>query len=203
MPVARRPHRQRQGIDRRFYLRRVASSRSSPRLHEALPGHGHRHRQGAARGPGAVPTTSSTSRIPRSVSPPGSGSTRRRPPSPTSRLGRAALFVGGTALYLKYLLYGLFAGPAAHPDSGRASANGTPELHRRLARVDPITAARVHPNDHRRLVRALEIHEVTGRPRPSSAASGNASVPPAPSGSSASDGTAPICTPGSTPGWTG
>jgi tRNA dimethylallyltransferase len=75
------------------------------------------------------------------------------------------LFSGGTALYLKALLFGLFEGPDADPDV-RARLRATPpeELHRRLAEVDPASAAKIHQNDVRRLVRALEIHEITGRP---------------------------------------
>lgn len=83
--------------------------------------------------------------------------------------GRAALFVGGTPLYLKALLRGLFEGPSADPDlRGRleedAGRIGPVGLHGRLARVDPATAARLHPNDLRRVVRALEVIELTGRP---------------------------------------
>jgi tRNA dimethylallyltransferase len=78
---------------------------------------------------------------------------------------RTPLFVGGTALYLKSLLFGLFEGPEAHPEI-RARLRRLPsdELHRHLAEVDPATAATVHPNDVRRVVRALEVHEVTGVP---------------------------------------
>ena len=82
--------------------------------------------------------------------------------------GRRPLVVGGTALYLKALLFGMFEGPAA--DAGlrerlrgeEAAAPGT--LHARLAAVDPAAAARVHANDLKRLLRALEVHEKTGRP---------------------------------------
>jgi tRNA dimethylallyltransferase len=83
--------------------------------------------------------------------------------------GRRALFVGGTPLYLKTLLCGLFDGPPADPDVRRrleaeATAQGTAALHARLAVVDPALAARVHPNDLRRMIRALEVFELTGRP---------------------------------------
>jgi tRNA dimethylallyltransferase len=83
--------------------------------------------------------------------------------------GRQALFVGGTALYLKALLHGLFDGPPADPELRRqfeaeAEAQGRLALHARLAAVDPATAARLHPNDVRRVVRALEVHTLTGRP---------------------------------------
>jgi tRNA dimethylallyltransferase len=83
--------------------------------------------------------------------------------------GKRVLFVGGTPLYLKALMHGLFDGPPADPDLRRrlieeAEHAGRPALHERLARVDPATAARLHPNDLRRIVRALEVWERTGRP---------------------------------------
>jgi tRNA dimethylallyltransferase len=82
--------------------------------------------------------------------------------------GRRPLVVGGTALYVKALLFGMFEGPAADPElrerlrSEEAAAPGT--LHARLAAVDPAAAARLHANDVKRLLRALEVHEKTGRP---------------------------------------
>ncbi len=83
--------------------------------------------------------------------------------------GRRALFVGGTPLYLKGLLRGIFEGPPADWTLRRrlideAAQNGGDWLHRRLAEVDPVAAARLHPNDTRRLVRAIEVYEKTGRP---------------------------------------
>lgn len=83
--------------------------------------------------------------------------------------GHRALFVGGTALYLKALLRGLFEGPGALPEirarlEAEADVWGSPALHVRLSSLDPATAARLHPNDQRRIVRALEVIETTGRP---------------------------------------
>jgi tRNA dimethylallyltransferase len=83
--------------------------------------------------------------------------------------GKIALFVGGTPLYLKALLRGLFQGPGADRElrqrlEEEAHRIGTPALHARLAKVDPIAAQRLHPNDLRRIVRALEVFELTGRP---------------------------------------
>jgi tRNA dimethylallyltransferase len=83
--------------------------------------------------------------------------------------GRRVLFVGGTALYLKALLRGLFSGPGSDPELRRrleeeAEAIGDAALHGRLAGLDPTTAARLHPNDRRRVVRALEVIAMTGRP---------------------------------------
>lgn len=83
--------------------------------------------------------------------------------------GREVLFVGGTPLYLKGLLRGIFEGPPADwtlrrrlADDARGHAEGW--LHERLTTVDPASAARLHPNDTRRLIRAIEVFEKTGRP---------------------------------------
>ncbi|MEO0663576.1 MAG: tRNA (adenosine(37)-N6)-dimethylallyltransferase MiaA, partial [Planctomycetota bacterium] len=78
--------------------------------------------------------------------------------------GRRALFVGGTGLYLAALLRGLFDGPETDPRvRARVEASGTTEeLWKRLEEVDPESAARIHPNDRRRTVRALEVFEQTG-----------------------------------------
>jgi tRNA dimethylallyltransferase len=83
--------------------------------------------------------------------------------------GRRALFVGGTALYLKAALRGLFRGPAADPGrrlelEEEAGRLGDLALHARLASLDPATAARLHPNDRRRVIRALEVIAATGLP---------------------------------------
>ena len=79
--------------------------------------------------------------------------------------GRRAIVVGGTNLYIKALLEGMFEGPPADAAFRRETADlPAAELHRRLAQVDPDAAARIHPNDHKRLVRALEVQHVTGRP---------------------------------------
>ncbi|MBX7167039.1 MAG: tRNA (adenosine(37)-N6)-dimethylallyltransferase MiaA [Pirellulales bacterium] len=83
--------------------------------------------------------------------------------------GRQAVFVGGTPLYLKTLLRGLFPGPPADRElrarlSAEAERTGSDALHARLAVVDREAAARISPSDVRRLVRALEVYELTGRP---------------------------------------
>lgn len=83
--------------------------------------------------------------------------------------GRQALFVGGTPLYLKGLLRGIFEGPPADWEfrdrlRQQARQHGAQSLHRRLAEVDPAAATRLHPRDTRRLIRALEVYEKTGRP---------------------------------------
>ena len=83
--------------------------------------------------------------------------------------GCRPVFVGGTPFYLKALLCGLFDGPPSDPAVRRrleaeAEAAGPAETHARLAAVDPVAAARLHPNDVRRVVRALEVWDLTGRP---------------------------------------
>jgi tRNA dimethylallyltransferase len=84
------------------------------------------------------------------------------------RRGRTPLFVGGTPLYLKSLLRGIFTGPPADWElrrrlQGIACAEGTEALHARLAEVDPQSANRLHPRDERRVIRALEVWEKTGQ----------------------------------------
>ena len=83
--------------------------------------------------------------------------------------GKRALVVGGTGLYLRALLHGLFAGPGRDERlrgllEGWADQFGDARLHARLARVDPETAARVKPRDRVRVVRALEVFRATRRP---------------------------------------
>jgi tRNA dimethylallyltransferase len=82
---------------------------------------------------------------------------------------RCPLFVGGTPFYLKALRCGLFEAPPVDPAvrqklEAEAGRLGNEAFHRRLADVDPTAAARLHPNDVRRVVRALEVYESTGRP---------------------------------------
>lgn len=85
-----------------------------------------------------------------------------------ARRGRRALLVGGTGLYLKALRHGLCGGPPRDPALRaelEASEDAQPgALHARLSAVDPSAARRVHPHDRVRLVRALEVHVITGRP---------------------------------------
>ena len=76
-----------------------------------------------------------------------------------------SLLVGGTALYYKALAYGLFEGPEADPDlREELVAMGGEKLHEELVRVDPAAAERIHPNDVKRLVRAVEVWRKTGKP---------------------------------------
>ncbi len=78
--------------------------------------------------------------------------------------GKIPIFIGGTPLYLKALLRGLFEGPSADPAlreslAREALEQGAEALH---ARLDPETAARLHKNDVRRIIRALEVQTLTG-----------------------------------------
>ncbi|WP_026842367.1 tRNA (adenosine(37)-N6)-dimethylallyltransferase MiaA [Citrifermentans bremense] len=81
------------------------------------------------------------------------------------RRGKRAIVVGGTGLYIRALLYGLVDSPTGDPEL-RRQFDDVPgeELLRRLSLVDPETAARLHPNDRIRLIRALEVYTQTGRP---------------------------------------
>ncbi|HKS17416.1 MAG TPA: tRNA (adenosine(37)-N6)-dimethylallyltransferase MiaA, partial [Planctomycetota bacterium] len=79
--------------------------------------------------------------------------------------GKRALFVGGTSLYYKAYRYGMFEGPPADPVlRDELIAEGAPALHSELSRVDPAAAKRIHPNDLKRLVRAVEVFRKTGEP---------------------------------------
>ena len=83
--------------------------------------------------------------------------------------GHTPIFVGGTPMYLKVLLYGIFDGPLAdlalRAEIQRELESLTPQAaHQQLAMVDPIAATRLHPNDLRRIVRAIEVYRLTGRP---------------------------------------
>jgi len=83
--------------------------------------------------------------------------------------GKTPLFVGGTPMYLKCLLRGLFDGPGANWELRRALEEelaevGVGALHDRLAAVDPVAASTIHRNDARRIVRALEVFRATGQP---------------------------------------
>jgi tRNA dimethylallyltransferase len=84
--------------------------------------------------------------------------------------GRVPLLVGGTMLYFRALLHGLADMPRADEAlrrrlDARAAQEGWPALHAELARKDPASAARIHPNDTQRIQRALEILELAGAPR--------------------------------------
>ncbi len=80
---------------------------------------------------------------------------------------RPIVVCGGTGLYLKALFEGLAEAPPPDFDfraemEARADQDGAPTLHEELSRVDPEAASKIHPNDRKRIIRALEIHTLTG-----------------------------------------
>ncbi len=82
---------------------------------------------------------------------------------------RQATFVGGTPLYLKSLVRGVVPGPPADWEfrqqiEAELAEVGIEALHQRLQLVDPLAAAKLHPNDKRRIIRALEVYRATGQP---------------------------------------
>jgi tRNA dimethylallyltransferase len=83
--------------------------------------------------------------------------------------GRLPLLVGGTMLYLRSLINGISTLPAGSEAiragiDADAARLGWPALHARLAGLDPVAAARIHPNDAQRIQRALEVHSIAGEP---------------------------------------
>ncbi|OYT84843.1 MAG: tRNA (adenosine(37)-N6)-dimethylallyltransferase MiaA [Burkholderiales bacterium PBB6] len=83
--------------------------------------------------------------------------------------GRLPLLVGGTMMYFKALIDGIDPLPPADANvraalDAEAAAIGWPAMHDRLASIDPVTAARLSPNDSQRVQRALEVHALTGQP---------------------------------------
>jgi tRNA dimethylallyltransferase len=83
--------------------------------------------------------------------------------------GKNPIVCGGSGLYLRALLHGIFVGPAKDTAirerlEQESQASGLNVLHERLQRLDPAAAAKIHPNDAHRIVRALEVFEVTGKP---------------------------------------
>ncbi|AJR06823.1 tRNA (adenosine(37)-N6)-dimethylallyltransferase MiaA [Photobacterium gaetbulicola] len=82
--------------------------------------------------------------------------------------GRIPLLVGGTMLYYKALLEGLSPLPAADPAvraqiEQEAADKGWQAMHEELVRIDPVSGARIHPNDPQRLSRALEVFRISGK----------------------------------------
>jgi len=83
--------------------------------------------------------------------------------------GRLPILVAGSGLYLRALLDGLCPAPGENSALRKdlveeAGQIGSPTLHARLQERDPIAAARIHPNDLRRIIRALEVHSLSGQP---------------------------------------
>jgi len=87
----------------------------------------------------------------------------------SARAGRLPVLAGGTGFYYRALVRGLFPGPARDEDLRArlervAARRGVEFLHRWLVRVDPDSGLRIQPNDLKRIVRALEVYLLTGRP---------------------------------------
>lgn len=85
------------------------------------------------------------------------------------RRNKRIIAVGGTALYIKALLHGLFEEAGSDERiraelRARAETEGLAELHRELTKIDPDAADRINPNDARRIIRALEVYTITGKP---------------------------------------
>lgn len=83
--------------------------------------------------------------------------------------GNIPVVVGGTMLYWRAWAYGLSSLPPANPEirtrlDEQGKVIGWPGMHAELAKVDPMTAARLQPNDSQRVQRALEVYEITGKP---------------------------------------
>ena len=86
-----------------------------------------------------------------------------------SSRGKLPIVVGGTGFYFRALVDGLFAGPSRNTDlrqrlARRGEARGSAYLHRLLRRLDPASAAKIHPNDQPKLIRALEVCLLARRP---------------------------------------
>ena len=83
--------------------------------------------------------------------------------------GKRVLLVGGAGLYFRAIVDGLFEGPGADPSlrerlETEAAQHGVNTLHERLRACDPASAERIHPNNVVRVIRALEVYELTGVP---------------------------------------
>lgn len=83
--------------------------------------------------------------------------------------GRTPILTGGTMLYFNALLNGLADLPQADPEIRERllleyQQSGGEKMHQRLQKIDPQSAARIHPNDPQRIQRALEVYEITGKP---------------------------------------
>jgi tRNA dimethylallyltransferase len=83
--------------------------------------------------------------------------------------GKIPIMVGGSGLYIRAVIDGIFPGPGSDKKirenlEKEAEINGLSSLYDRLCKVDPAASSRIHPNDKRRIIRALEIYEITGKP---------------------------------------
>jgi tRNA dimethylallyltransferase len=83
--------------------------------------------------------------------------------------GKQAIVCGGTGLYIKALTRGLFLGPAQDPGiraalTLKAHGHGLRSLYERLEQIDPSATSWIHPHDRQRIIRALEVYQMTGKP---------------------------------------
>ena len=100
-----------------------------------------------------------------------------------NRRGKTAVVVGGSGLYVRALIDGLFDGPGANEVvrkrlHAEAETVGTPEMYTRLAAIDAAYAAQINATDLKRIVRALEVHELAGEPLSNLHAQHQAARPP-------------------------
>jgi len=82
---------------------------------------------------------------------------------------KPVIAVGGTALYIKALLHGLFEGPGSDQAFrnelyAQADSQGLEPLYRQLQKIDRPASENIHPNDAKRIIRALEVYHITGKP---------------------------------------
>lgn len=83
--------------------------------------------------------------------------------------GKSVIAVGGSSMYIKAMLYGLFEGPGTNEQirkqlKEQIAQTSLAEMHRQLASVDPQAAERIHSNDEKRIIRAMEVYQLTGKP---------------------------------------
>jgi tRNA dimethylallyltransferase len=82
--------------------------------------------------------------------------------------GKRVIVCGGTGLYIKALTHGLFVGPAQNREirerlTGEIAERGLETLYKRMVQSDPASGLRIHPHDRQRIIRALEVYELTGK----------------------------------------
>jgi len=83
--------------------------------------------------------------------------------------GKSVVAVGGSAMYIKAMLYGIFEGPGTNEQirqelKNRIAQTSLEELHKELATIDLPAADKIHRNDEKRIIRALEVYQLTGKP---------------------------------------
>ena len=82
---------------------------------------------------------------------------------------KPVIAVGGSAMYIKALLYGIFEGPGSNDQireqlKEQIAQTSLEDLHKKLAEIDPVASERIHSNDEKRIIRALEVYYLTGKP---------------------------------------